>query len=66
MTKIFIERGEDGKYRATKEGAERASIVADTQNEVIDECRRMYPELHPDVERQRDTERGSRDKWRKS
>ena len=66
MTKIFIERRDDGKYTVTKQGAQRASAVTDTQREAIQESREKYPNVRPDVERQRDTDQGSRDKWRKA
>ena len=66
MSKIFIERRDDGKYTVTKQGADRASVVTDTQKEAIQEARQMFPEARPDVERQRDTDRGGRDKWRKT
>ena len=66
MTKIFIERRDDDKYTVTKQGADRASAVTETQKEAIQEARRMYPGVRPDVERQRETDRGGRDKWRKA
>lgn len=66
MTKIFIERRDDNKYTVTKQGAERASAVTETQKDAIQEARRMYPGVRPDVERQRETDRGGRDKWRKA
>lgn len=66
MTKIFIERRDDGKYTVTKQGAQRASVVTDTQKQAIQESKEMYPNVRPDVERQRDTDRGGRDKWRKA
>jgi hypothetical protein len=66
MTKLFIERRDDGKYTVTKQNAQRASVVTDTQEQAIQESREMYPGVRPDVERQRDTDRGGRDKWRKA
>jgi len=66
MPKVFIERRDDGKYTVTKQGAERASAVTDTQKQAIQESGEMYPGVRPDVERQRNTDRGSRDKWRKA
>ena len=64
--KVYIERRDDGKYTATRQGAQRAGAVTDTQKEAIDESRRMYPGVRPDVERQRDTDKGGHDKWRRA
>ncbi len=64
--KVFIERRDDGKYTVTRQGAQRAGAVTDTQKAAIEESRRMHPGVRPDVERQRDTDRGGRDKWRKA
>ncbi len=66
MAKIYIERRDDGKYTVTKQGAQRASTVTDTQKNAIQESREMYPGVRPDVERQRETDKGGRDKWRKA
>lgn len=66
MTKVFIERRDDGKYTVTKQGGQRASVVTDTQKQAIQESKDMFPTVRPDVERQRETDRGGRDKWRKA
>jgi hypothetical protein len=60
----YIERNESGKYTATKGGADRASAVRDTQAEAIDRAREIDPDAPLHVERVRDTDHGSRDKWR--
>ena len=65
MPHVFIERRDDGKYTVTQDGAKRASVATDTQKEAIQESHRMFPGVRPDVERQRETDRGGRDKWRK-
>lgn len=60
----FVERRDDGKYAVKRENAERASGVFDTQKEAINAAREMTDgAIH--VERVRNTEGGSPDKWRK-
>jgi hypothetical protein len=61
---LYIERGDDGKYRVLRPNADRASAVTDTQKEAIDRARELNPGVAPDVERVRDTKSGGRDKWR--
>jgi hypothetical protein len=61
----YIERNDQGKYTATKGGADRASTVKDTQAEAIERAREIDPDAHINVERVRDTDKGSRDKWRR-
>ncbi len=63
--RIYVERREQGDYAVRKPGADRASAVAPTQKEAIDEARRLNPGVAPHVERVRDTKAGGRDKWRK-
>jgi hypothetical protein len=64
--KIFIERREDGDYAVTREGAEKASKITETQKEAIEEARRINPGFSPDVERVRETEKGKPGRWRKA
>jgi hypothetical protein len=64
--KLFIERREDGKYKVTREGTERASAVTDTQRQAINWAKENNPGHRPDVERVRDTDKGGRDKWRRA
>ena len=60
----YVERRDDGTYAVRKPNSERASIVTDTQREAIDAAKEMTNgPVH--VERVRDTNRGSRDKWRR-
>ena len=61
----YIERIDDGKYAATKGGADRASAVRDTQSEAIERAREIDSEAPIHVERVRNTDQGSRDRWRK-
>lgn len=63
--KIFVERREQGDYAVRWPDSERASAVLPTQAEAIDRAREIAPEASILVERVRDTDRGSRDKWRK-
>lgn len=60
----YIERDDDGQYRATKGGAKRASAREDTQKEVIERAREIDPDAHMNVERVRNTDWGERDRWR--
>jgi hypothetical protein len=61
----YIERTDDGDYSAKKGGARRASALETTQREALERAREIDPEAPIHVERVRDTDRGSRDKWRK-
>ena len=61
---LYVERRDDGGYAIRRPGSERASDVRDTQSEAIDRAREIEPDAAIHVERVRDTNRGSRDKWR--
>lgn len=61
----FVELGDDGKYRGTRGGAERAGYVGTTQHEVINQIQQAHPDATIHVERVRDTSAGNPDKWRK-
>jgi hypothetical protein len=64
--KFFIERREDkGDYAIRRPGSDRASDVCDTQKEAIERAREIDPGATVEVERVRNTDKGSRDKWRK-
>jgi len=63
---LFIERREQaGDYAIRRPGAPRASATEPTQAEAIERARDMEPNAAILVERVRNTDRGSRDKWRK-
>ena len=62
---LYVERREEGDYAVRRPGSERASDVCDTQAEAIDRARNIDPDAAIHVERVRDTNRGSRDKWRR-
>jgi len=61
----YVERNDDGKYSAKKGGAQRASAVENTQAAAIERAKEIDPKAPIHVERVRDTDVGSRDKWRK-
>jgi hypothetical protein len=64
--KLFIERREkEGDYVIRRPGSDRASGREDTQADAIDRAREIDPNAAIEVERVRNTDRGSRDKWRK-
>ena len=66
MAEFFIERREDeGDYAIRRRGAKKASDVCDTQAEAVDRAEEIDPNATILVERVRNTNRGSRDKWRK-
>jgi hypothetical protein len=60
---LFIERNAVGKYEVKTSNATSARAVCDTQEEAIEQAKRMTTgAIH--VERVRDTDSGARDKWR--
>jgi hypothetical protein len=61
---LFIERRDQGDYAVRKPGSERASAVEPTQKEAIDRARELNPDAAIHVERVRNTDAGSPDKWR--
>jgi Uncharacterized protein conserved in bacteria (DUF2188) len=64
--KLFIERREkEGDYVIRRPGSDRASGREDTQADAIERAREIDPNAAIEVERVRNTNRGSRDKWRK-
>jgi hypothetical protein len=62
---IYIERRDDGTYAVRRGNSQRASAVTDTQKQAIDRAKELNPGHPLHVERVRDTDKGSRDKWRK-
>ena len=63
---LFIERrDEEGDYAIRRGGSKRASDIRETQAEAIESAQEIDPEATILVERVRNTDRGSRDKWRK-
>jgi hypothetical protein len=65
-SELYIEKREnEGDFAVRKPGSERASAVLPTQAKAIKRARKMNPDAAVHVERVRDTNVGSRDKWRK-
>jgi pyridoxine/pyridoxamine 5'-phosphate oxidase len=62
---LFVERRPEGDYAVRKPNAERASAVAATQAEAIERAKELNPKAAIHVERVRNTDVGSPDKWRK-
>ncbi|HEY6385582.1 MAG TPA: DUF2188 domain-containing protein [Candidatus Acidoferrum sp.] len=62
---LYVERREEGDYAIRRPDSDRASDVRDTQAEAIERAREIMPSAAIHVERVRNTNRGSRDKWRK-
>jgi hypothetical protein len=58
-------RTAEGDYAIRKPGSAKASDVCDTQAEAIERAEEIDPNAAILVERVRNTDRGSRDKWRK-
>lgn len=61
---IFVERHESG-YAVLRPNAERASAILPTQAEAIERAREIAPNAEVLVERQRFTNVGKPDQWRK-
>jgi Uncharacterized protein conserved in bacteria (DUF2188) len=62
---LYVERREEGDYAIRRPDSERASDVCDTKGEAIERARDIDPNAAIHVERVRNTNRGSRDHWRK-
>lgn len=62
---FYVERRPDGDYAIRRGGAQRASAVESTQADAIDRARRIDPNAPIHVGRVRNTNRGTRDHWRK-
>ena len=62
---IYIERRPEGDYAVRRPGSERASAVEPTQREAIGRGREIAPGAAVHVERQRYTNRGRPDEWRR-
>jgi len=62
---LYIERREEGDYAIRRGGSSRARAVEPTQSEAIERAAQLDSNATILVERVRNTNRGSRDKWRK-
>ena len=63
--RFFIERRAEGDYAVRRPGSNRASAVTPTQQQAISRAGQINPSATVLVERVRNTDVGSRDKWRK-
>ena len=63
-THFFIERNAAGTFVAKVEGEGEPKESFGTQEEAVAHAKMLNPKDHPDVERVRNTESGSRDQWR--
>lgn len=61
---LYVERRPEGDYAIRRPGSSRSSAVENTQAEAIETAREIEPDAAIHVERVRNTNRGSRDKWR--
>ena len=64
-TELFIEQRKEGDYAIRRANSERASGIAPTQSQAIEQARKLDPNATILVERVRDTKSGVRDKWRR-
>ena len=63
---VYIERRPEGDYAVRQEHSKRASATAPTQAKAIAKAEKMFPDVRPDVERVRHTNKGKPDQWRKA
>lgn len=64
---VYIERRDTEKdYAVRQEHSKRASAVAPTQAKAIAKAEKLFPDVRPDVERVRHTNKGKPDQWRKA
>lgn len=62
--RIYVERRDEGDYAVRRAGSQRASDVKPTQREAIERAKELEPDSAPHVERVRNTDVGTPDKWR--
>lgn len=63
--RIYVEQRPERDYAVRRPGSDRASAIEPTQAKAIERARELNPGVAPHVERVRQTDVGSRDKWRK-
>lgn len=64
---VYVERRPEEKdYAVRQEHSKRASAVAPTQAKAIAKAQKLFPDVRPDVERVRHTNKGKPDQWRKA
>lgn len=62
---IYIEKRSEEYFAIRKPNSDRASAVEPTQAEAVARVRQMNPDAALHIERVRNTNAGSPDKWRK-
>jgi hypothetical protein len=62
---FFIKQRDDDDYAIRKPKSSRASAIEATQAEAIARARQINPDATIHVERVRNTDKGTRDHWRK-
>lgn len=65
MSNVYIERNQSGTYEVKLKGNPTPVAVAPTQKEAEEKANKLFPNVQPDVERVRHTNKGEPDKWRK-
>jgi hypothetical protein len=65
VRELYIEQRPDGTYAVRWGGAQRASAIKPTQSKAIEWAKEHHPDVHPRVERVRNTDKGGHDKRRK-
>jgi hypothetical protein len=61
----YVEENKEGRFAVRARGSERASRLFDTQKKAEQYAKHLNPSDHADVERVRNTSKGTRGKWRK-
>jgi len=62
---VFVERRSDGGYVVRRRGTTKSIKVTPTQREAVEHAREISPNGTILIERVRNTDVGSRDRWRK-
>ena len=65
MSNLYIERNPNGNYEVKERGNPNPIAVAPTQKQAEEKAKQLEPNIRPDVERIRHTDRGGPDQWRK-
>jgi hypothetical protein len=66
MSNIYIEQNPNGDYEVKERGNPNPIAVAPTQRQAEEKAHQLYPNVRPDVERVKHTDKGEPDKWRKA
>jgi hypothetical protein len=64
MANIYIECNLDGNFEVKERGNPKPIAVAPTQKQAEEKAAKLYPGVHPDIERVRHTDKGGPDQWR--